>query len=114
MPDTPAIDLTATMRRHIAQKLANLPEPHEALCQAMAAALSPPALGSLPEPMRRRMLEEAKRNRIAEKLRAMADSIGQSAMPAEYFCTRDGHRLIPDDDDLFVCVRCAKLFRQVD
>lgn len=52
-------------------------------------------------------------------MRLLADSAKYPAVfsgppdESRHDCTRAGHRLIPDDDELFVCVRCAKRFRQV-
>ena len=83
--DAAVTSAVASMRRHIAQKLAtvttDLPEPPEALLQR-----------SLPEPIRQRMLEDAERMRE---------------------CEAYGHRLIPDTDDLFMCSICTKRFRLV-
>lgn len=105
--DVAATSAVAAMRRHITQKLATvtadlppLPEPlHRALANAVPVSCL--ALSSLPEPIRQRMLEDA------ERIKVMAAN-------AEYFCFRDGHRLIPDTDDLFVCSICTKRFRLVD
>lgn len=83
MPNTTPINVTASMRRHIAQAL----------------SVSPLALASLPEPIRQRMLDEAEHSKMTTN--------------AEHFCARDGHHLIPDTDNLFVCRICTKRFRLV-
>ena len=85
--DVAVTSAIASMRRHIALKLAtvtaDLPEPPEALRQQIEAA--------------------------AASIKRMT----AGSMPLEYHCLRDGHRLIPETGDLFVCSICPKRFRLV-
>lgn len=96
--------------------LPDLPPLPEPLLQALANAVSVSslALGNLPEPIRQRMLDDAERIKIEEAAASIKRMMAGGTQSLEMHCLRDGHRLIPDTDDLFVCHICAKRFRLVD